>query len=222
MVAPLVASALIGAGGSLLGGLFGQSSQEKMAEKNIALQKDFAQKGVQWKVADSLKAGVHPLFGLGAQTHSFAPVAVGDSIGPAISQAGQEIGRAVGASMTSEQQVSAKMNALTLERGALENELLRGQIRQLNAAGSPPGLPSVVGDNADPIIVAGKHITRSPLWSDAAVFQNRYGEPAEWFVAPPIAAADVAATYVGSPASKAAKSAPATGNFWEDWYYGRR
>lgn len=189
MVAPLVAAA-IPAVGSLLGGLFGQKSQSDMAEKNIEMQKEFAQKGVQWKVADSLKAGIHPLFGLGASTTSFAPVSVGDSLGPAIAQSGQEIGRAVGASMSSEQQVSAKMNALTLERGSLENELLRSQIRAMNAPGSPPGLPSVSGDNSSPLKAFGVSIQKNPQFSDAQEFSNRYGEPAEWLASVPIAAAD--------------------------------
>lgn len=193
MVAPLVASALIGAGGSVLGGLFGQRSQQKMAEANIKYQKQFAKNAVQWKTEDSLKAGIHPLFGLGAQTHSFAPVAVGDSIGPAISQAGQEIGRAVGASMTGEQQATSKVLAtLGVERASLENDLLRSQIRAINAPGSPPPLPSVSGDNSSPIKMFGHAVQASPSFSDAADFQQRYGEPAEWLAFPAIAAADAA------------------------------
>jgi len=58
---------ILGAASSLIGGIMGQNSQnnaiksqENMAAQNIALQKEFAQSGIQWKVADAKAAGVHP------------------------------------------------------------------------------------------------------------------------------------------------------------------
>jgi len=135
---------VIAAGASLLGGIFGQRSQEKMAEKNIQLQKDFAQQGIQWKVADAKAAGIHPLYALGAQTHSFAPVSIGDSLSPAIANAGQDIGRAVNAVATGSERtagISKALEALALERAGLENEVLRSQIRRNNGAGTPPPAP---------------------------------------------------------------------------------
>lgn len=135
---------LIGAGASLLGGILGQNSQRKMAKQNIQLQKDFAQQGIQWKVADAKAAGIHPLYALGAQTHSFAPVSIGDSLSPAIANAGQDIGRAVNAVSTGSQRtqgITQAMEALALERAGLENEVLRSQIRRNNSAGTPPATP---------------------------------------------------------------------------------
>lgn len=136
---------LISAGMSLFGGLKGQKTQEKMAEKNIQLQKDFAQQGIQWKVADAKAAGIHPLFALGANTHSFAPVSVGDSISSSMANAGQDLGRAINATSNGSQRVSAIAQAtekLALERAGLENELLRSQIRRNNSAGTPPPVPT--------------------------------------------------------------------------------
>lgn len=87
---------LLSAGTSLLGGLFGKSSQDKANRQNIQLQKDFAQKGIQWKVADARKAGVHPLAALGANTVSFSPSVVGSTaLGEGISNMGQSIDRAI-------------------------------------------------------------------------------------------------------------------------------
>lgn len=135
---------LVAAGTSLIGGLFGQKSQEKTAEKNIQLQKDFAQQGIQWKVADAKAAGIHPLYALGAQTHSFSPVSVGDSLSPALANAGQDIGRAINSTSDGSTRVSAiakAAEALALEKAGLENELLRSQIRRNNSAGTPPPVP---------------------------------------------------------------------------------
>ena len=56
--------------GSVVSGLFGKSE----ADKNIKYQKQFAQHGIRWKVEDAKAAGLHPLYALGANTHSFTPV----------------------------------------------------------------------------------------------------------------------------------------------------
>ena len=135
--------ALIPAAASLIGGFMGQKSQEKQAAQNIALQKEFAQSGIQWKVEDAKKAGIHPLYALGANTTSFAPVSIGSPLAEGINQAGQHIGRAVNATATPTQRSVAYMQ---LERMGLENELIRAQIAseraRTNQAGMPPAVPS--------------------------------------------------------------------------------
>lgn len=126
-------SALIGAGSSLLGGLFSGNSQKKMAREQMQLQREFAQNGVQWKVADAKKAGIAPLAALGAQTHSYTPISYADPMGDAISNAGQNIAGAVQRGQSSpEKQFIQKTQALTLQRQELENQLLASQIAQQN------------------------------------------------------------------------------------------
>lgn len=49
-----------------IGGIFDSISDSKTAKENIKLQKQFAQTGIQWKVADAKKAGIHPVYALGA------------------------------------------------------------------------------------------------------------------------------------------------------------
>lgn len=132
---------LIGAGASLLGGSNAQKSQEKMAEQNIALQKEFAQSGIQWKVQDAKAAGVHPLAALGATTQSFSPVSIGSPAGESMSQAGQFLGRSIAAASTADQRASSALAGLTLERAGLENDLLRSQIARINQQVGPP-MPS--------------------------------------------------------------------------------
>lgn len=44
------------------------------ARSQIALQREFAQNSIQWRVADAKKAGIHPLAALGAQGTSYTPM----------------------------------------------------------------------------------------------------------------------------------------------------
>lgn len=140
--------ALIGAGSSLLGGLLGKSSadkqnaqQMKLARENIALQKQFARKSIQWKTQDAKKAGIHPLYALGAQGYQFSPVSVGsvgDPLGSAIADAGQNIGRAVESGMSSDQRMAGRLGALQVQRAELENTKLASEIALMQQAGQPP------------------------------------------------------------------------------------
>lgn len=141
---------LISAGASLLGGLFGSKSQSKANEANIRLQKDLARKGIQWRVEDANKAGVHPLYAIGAPTATPGPLAVGDtSLGQGIANAGQDIGRAVSAYGTkADRKSQAALSALQIERAGLENQLLASQIRLTNQAGNPPAFPARVSDGS--------------------------------------------------------------------------
>lgn len=169
---------LIGAG---IDALFGKSQ----ADANAASQKEFAQHGIRWRVKDAEAAGIHPLYALGAQTHSFAPTMVGSNF----AAAGQDISRAIDATRTGGERLNARLGELALERAGLENDLLRAQI-----AGSKAALLRQVGPPmADPLtetVMGGHPIKPNPGWSDAQDIQNRYGEPAEWLYFPFVAGAD--------------------------------
>lgn len=121
--------------GSIVGGLLGQSSQDDQMNKQIAAQREFAQHGIRWRVEDATKAGVHPLFALGANTHSFSPIGIGGSpLAEGIAGAGQGIDRAISAKGTGvERAFNARMMELQLQRGELENALLASQIARSNA-----------------------------------------------------------------------------------------
>lgn len=138
-------SSLIAAGANLLGNIF-QSSQNKsaqeaynqqqmqIAQQNIAAQKEFAQQGISWKVQDAKNAGLHPLAALGASTSSFSPVSVGGSAPQSnidFGSFGQDLGRAAKAMMGEEAREAAdarRARQLQLEKGSLENDLLRTEI----------------------------------------------------------------------------------------------
>lgn len=76
--------------GSVTGGLSGIANigvgaanitaQKKIAAENRAMQREFAQNSIQWRVNDAKKAGLHPLYALGANGTSYTPQSL-DSFG---------------------------------------------------------------------------------------------------------------------------------------------
>lgn len=128
---PVVTGSLIGAGGALLGGIFGQSAGAKnrrLAREQMQLQREFAQHGIRWRVEDAKAAGIHPLAALGMQAMPYSPVLAGhdNAMGEALADAGQNVGRAVAAQMTPDQR---KMQALGLV--AAEKQLEEADARIL-------------------------------------------------------------------------------------------
>lgn len=116
----------IGAIGSLIGGKQSSNNAQALANMNYEAQKEFAQNGIRWKVADAEAAGIHPLYALGASTNSYSPVSGygGDNgISDAFSQLGngfsQGFDRAMQAKMTKE------------ERDIAEAQLERQEVLQL-------------------------------------------------------------------------------------------
>lgn len=164
--------AVLGAAGSLASGLFGK----KAADNNVKMQKEFAQKGIQWKVADAKAAKIHPLAALGAQTHSFSPVAAGDFSG--LAQAGQDLGRALQPGTTETQRVAAytrETQKLALERASLENDVLRADLASKLAKTRIAGTPPAVADPNNPNLIPGQG--NSPGIEDKAM--ERQGWRAE-------------------------------------------
>lgn len=68
--AAIMGGALIGGVTSLIGGSIASEGARKASSMDADLQREFAQHGVSWRVADAKRAGIHPLAALGAQTHS--------------------------------------------------------------------------------------------------------------------------------------------------------
>jgi len=187
---------LIGAGASLLGGLFSSNSAKKAAAANAAMQKQFAQEGIQWKVEDAKKAGIHPLYALGANTTSFSPSYVGDtSFGTGIANAGQDLSRAINATRSAPARDEAYLKTaqdLQLANAALQNEQLAIQNAKLRASPNPP-MPSatdsylVPGQTQSGIaapspkqqIDLAKRWFANPYVSNAQDVEQRHGELAD-------------------------------------------
>lgn len=141
-------ASVISGGASIIGGLLGSASADKATDAsiannaaNIALQQDFAKKGIRWRVKDAEAAGIHPLYSMGASLPTFQPsplnIGADNSMGTALAQAGQDIGRAVSATATQPER------DLALQRAGLQNKLLEAQILKLTRESQTgPPLPS--------------------------------------------------------------------------------
>lgn len=168
-----IASAVGSIAGGLLGNASAAASRDQAAELNkfnYQAQKEFAQNGIRWKVADAKAAGLHPLAALGSSTAQYSPSAVvgGSDDYSWLGDVGQGIGRAVDAKMTErerskERQVADQRLRLEFDNRRLQNQFLQTQIdaqkqdMALQLARSAamsartqqavPGMPDLSGDN---------------------------------------------------------------------------
>lgn len=53
------------------------------ANKQMALEREFAQNGIRWRVEDAVAAGLNPLVGAGASSASYSPVGTAFNVMPA-------------------------------------------------------------------------------------------------------------------------------------------
>lgn len=149
--------------GGAISGLLGKSAQseanrvnQENAMRQEALQKEFAQSGIQWKVADAKAAGIHPLYALGANTVSYSPNVVGavpeTGLASAVASSSQDISRAIEATRTAGESATAFQKTaqdLSLTKAGLENELLATQIAKMRGQ-LGPAMPSLTDKNAIP------------------------------------------------------------------------
>ena len=159
---------IIGGIATLGGAFLGKKSSDKAtsatqynAAMDRELQKEFAQQGIRWRVEDAKKAGIHPLYSLGASipTYSPNPISIsGDtSLSSGLASAGQDIGRAIDATRTQNERKRTRAQLQALENSELQNELLRAQIASIRARtqrdqiGPPMGssLPSAMSGQPD-------------------------------------------------------------------------
>lgn len=134
-------SAIGGAIGGILGLVGSNQSQAnaaKLNQLNYEHQKEFAQNGIRWRVADAKAAGLHPLAALGASGASYSPSAViGDSPDYSfLKDMGQGIDRAMDAKATQKERVEReeKSNALfneELKGKQLQNQETETRIQQM-------------------------------------------------------------------------------------------
>lgn len=214
MIGPLIA-----AGASILGGVLGASSAKKAQQAEYERQKEFAQSGIQWKVQDAEKAGIHPLYAMGAQTTTYQPTSVGGT-DFGIPDAGQNIGRAIDSTRNAPAQEAAlRLTAAQIDGVNLDNELKKTQLasavalanqnqtslpspfdqRQIPGQGNTPvisesGIP-LMHDAKTPQFTSnlrlfGKDWAPNPGFSDAQSFEDRYGEMSDYTFGPAIAASD--------------------------------
>lgn len=189
---------LISTGANLVSGFLNRSAakdaaaqQQRQFDANMQMQKDFAQQGVRWKVADAKAAGIHPLYALGAQTISPSPISVGGgsadtSLGDMAKNMGQDLSRAVHATRTQEERDDAyatTVKAMNVQRMGLENDLLAAQTAKIRAGSNPPApafdpsnIPTDKVEGRPPLAVGGSEWKTYPGATNAEDFEKRYGD----------------------------------------------
>lgn len=149
------------------------------SKKAYKRAKEFAQSGIQWRVADANAAGINPYFALGAPTATYSDMVGGGGspLGETLSNMGQNISRAALANSPAPDKMAAALQPLALERAGLENDYLRAKIaseqRLMSQAGSYAGLPGGA---------IGGEINTDPLLNER--LQKRHGEMADVITAP--------------------------------------
>ena len=116
--------ALISGAGSAISGLLANRSARKAADQQAALQREFAQHGITWKVEDAKRAGLHPLAALGAQTTSYQPVSVGQDYSFA-RDFGQDLSRAMTATADAKERAQLQAEQLQMNRESHAAQLNR-------------------------------------------------------------------------------------------------
>lgn len=86
---------IISGGMGLFGGMLGNQAQGGNIKDQAHAAHEAATHSVQWRVADAIKAGIHPLYALGMQPSTSIPMALDDKVGPAMADMGQGLGTAL-------------------------------------------------------------------------------------------------------------------------------
>lgn len=123
MGAEQLAGPLVGGALDLFGGFLSNEYQKGLLERQQNFQRELAQNSIRYRVEDAQRAGIHPLYALGAPAMTSFPMQLDDHVGPALGQMGQNLGQAV----------NRMLDGPARERIALEHKLLESQIGESDA-----------------------------------------------------------------------------------------
>lgn len=184
--------------GSAIAGMFGGGknksalrAQENMFQQQLQQQREFAQHGISWRVEDAKRAGIHPLYALGAQTTSYSPATYisgdeGSSGVDHFARSGQDLSRALKAASSASTRADSQFTALSLRRAELENELLAAQIaKERSQIGPPLPMPGesrlIPGQGDSPlgltVAPAPAHVQQKPMEVTVPNPRNTSQEP---------------------------------------------
>lgn len=142
--------AIISAGAQIGAGLLSSQANQDANAANLAWAREAATHAIRWRVADAQKAGIHPLYALGAPAISMGAQQVGDTgLATGLANAGQSLARELSAQSTQAGRVSdigAQVQQLQLQNMELQNGILASRLRLMNQPGNPPPMPSPEGN----------------------------------------------------------------------------
>lgn len=190
----------IAAGANIASGIMSSNAQRDAnnanalaAERNIKMQKVFAEEGIRMRVKDARAAGIHPIYALGAQTSTFSPVTVGavpeTGMAAGLANASQDLSRAFNATRTQPERTEAlAVTKLQLEGMALDNDIKRATyasaVQRLMQNQNPPiptTGPFVVpeankSEDRQPIMANGSRVLTDPGTSPAKAWEDQLGD----------------------------------------------
>ena len=136
-------AAIGGPVGSMFGGMFGgaieQEHKERQQWERYKLmhgiqhdaQKEFAKKGLQWRVEDAKKAGIHPLAAIGAATHSANPAMIGtgdlSAHSSSLESMGQNLSRVM---MKQKSKAESELLEIGLDNARVENKMKHLELKE--------------------------------------------------------------------------------------------
>lgn len=164
-------AAVIGAGLQFAGARSANNATRDIANQNANLQREFALKGIRWRVEDAKAAGIHPLYALGASVPTYSPVSASfNNPAAGFASVGQNIGRAIDATRTQKERSDeeAEMAFYARQRAKLENDLIREQINATRRTANPP-LPASDGDPSSAESVVGRSNSATAYTPDSEV-----------------------------------------------------
>lgn len=166
------------AASKLFGGDDDEEAMRDQASINWNMQREFAQNGIRWRMADAKAAGIHPVAALGMQPANASPVAVGGSYGGGADAAhmaslGSDIGRSVMAKQTNLERLQERLLSSQIDGQDIDNALRASQLSRTSGSQLPPGLPTgnprLDDSPSVPVSMKGTHLDNGPLVNADAV-----------------------------------------------------
>lgn len=164
--------ALIGAGGSLLGGLFNQQAQER--ENRIARQREDT--AIQRQKADAIAAGINPLAALGVSGAGSASMPVAD-LGGSIERAAGGVASSMVEEATFALNAAQTLSNIKLQDAQAKAMLMEAQSRTVASRLEAASRGGVGGELILPL--PGKPGFRPSDTSKAQTVQDEYGDIVE-------------------------------------------
>lgn len=178
-----VGQGLLNIGGQLIGNALNNNSVSSANQANADLQREFAQNSILWRVQDAKRAGIHPLYAIGAPSFNASPSFVGANSQLDFGSAFQQMTRNNSYDKTLQNQTLQKNN-LELQRLALENSKLQAELDNMgqNVLGRGASQVTVrkVSDKLDvPMKETGYEASApaTPRWEGAQIGSKVYLSP---------------------------------------------
>jgi len=153
------------------------ASAREQGERNAALQREFAQHGIRWRVEDAKAAGLHPLYALSGGGAAFAPnpIVLPDSTGQRQASAsfGSALEKGLAAFFSSMQKKDEVIAAAAMSNAALAKS---AALSSVPFPGYTPGSEMEWGQYPAPVAMNLQNAVDVANFSPAAVLARRGGD----------------------------------------------